>query len=325
MKTQLWIVALLLNAAASSAAAPQVQVMSARANGALTSLHVEGQNFCDDAVVTLDGSALTISNLTATSLDAALPAGVAAGSYLLSVFCGNGIVQNIDFEVTIGAVGPQGTQGQQGIQGPPGPQGPQGQQGTQGPPGPPASLVNVVDRNGIVVGLLANNGNIGLSGSNGFGSAAVRYGLPEGDSIFLDATFQGLISFGGQAIVLFKESDCTGDAFAFRAFFGQMSRRQALTLPGLSFGPSPTPACSLSFPTDWLYLGDPFACPIVNDVNAPVFQLSDFKAAYQFLLGCVPLEQANPLIQPSQLGGLVFVFHRVEDLAAKFTPPFYIP
>jgi hypothetical protein len=74
-----------------------------------------------------------------------LPDVVLEGDYLLTVSCatgGSGQSQNVEYDLTIGAVGPQGEQGKvgppgpQGEQGKIGPPGDQGPQGKEGPPGP---------------------------------------------------------------------------------------------------------------------------------------------------------------------------------------------
>ena len=120
----------------------QVLVMSAKADAAMIAVHVEGQNFCAAPIVKLDGSTLTLNGTaTPAAFDALLPAGIPAGSYLLTVSCGNATNQNGTFDLTLGAAGPQGPTGPQGPQGLTGPQGPQGLTGPRGPQDRRARLI----------------------------------------------------------------------------------------------------------------------------------------------------------------------------------------
>lgn len=90
--------------------------------------------------VSLGGHELTIIAASADAISADMPSTVHAGDFLLTVTTPRGRVQ---YDLTIGAVGPQGPQGEtgspgeQGPQGDPGPQGPQGDVGPQGLVGPP--------------------------------------------------------------------------------------------------------------------------------------------------------------------------------------------
>src|SRR5438105_11416515 len=86
--------------------ASQLTISSAKADNAMIVLHLEGQSFCSTPLVKLNGTSLTLAGATPPSvIEAMLPAGIAAGSYLLTVSCGNGSPQNNSFDVTIGAVG----------------------------------------------------------------------------------------------------------------------------------------------------------------------------------------------------------------------------
>src|SRR5580698_5462050 len=88
-------------------------------------------------VVKLDSTTLTLVSSSSTQIVAHLPAGLAAGTYRMSV--SNGSTLGV-FDVTNGAVGPQGPAGPPGPQGVTGATGPAGPQGPTGPQGPSGSL-----------------------------------------------------------------------------------------------------------------------------------------------------------------------------------------
>ena len=100
-----------------------------------TSLTVTGA-----PVVKLDSTTLTLVSSSSTQIVAKLPAGLAAGTYRMTVSNGSGTVGV--FDVSNGAVGPQGPAGPAGPQGatggtgPAGPQGAAGATGAAGPQGP---------------------------------------------------------------------------------------------------------------------------------------------------------------------------------------------
>ena len=83
-------------------------------------------------VVHLDGASLTLVSSTSTQIVADLPAGLAAGSFRLTV--SHGTSTTGVFDMTYGAVGPQGATG------------PAGPSGPQGPAGPPARLARKARR-----------------------------------------------------------------------------------------------------------------------------------------------------------------------------------
>ncbi|MFN2412648.1 MAG: IPT/TIG domain-containing protein [Pyrinomonadaceae bacterium] len=112
-----------------------------------TQITINGSNFGSAApVVRFRGFPLVLVSNTATKLVAALPSGVAPGTYLLSVTpapSNNGDNDNDDgdarsaiFTVAIGAIGPQGPTGPPGQTGAMGPAGPPGQTGATGATGP---------------------------------------------------------------------------------------------------------------------------------------------------------------------------------------------
>jgi len=124
---------------AQSTSRPQLVIERAQADLAAETLLIEGRKLLwgndSGVVVTLADTPLEILSVTASEVLARLPAGLAAGDYLLRVSRGPGPVQNDVFDLTIGAVGPVGPGGPRGPEGPPGEPGPQGPQGPQGPPG----------------------------------------------------------------------------------------------------------------------------------------------------------------------------------------------
>lgn len=90
------------------------------------------------ARVSLGGQALTVLSSSASHVEALLPAGIAPGSYLLTVSGGRKDGHDESW-ITVGSVGPEGPMGSPGPQGPAGPQGatgPAGPQGATGPAGP---------------------------------------------------------------------------------------------------------------------------------------------------------------------------------------------
>lgn len=123
--------------------AKQPAITEARANGGM--LFILGVNFAGGMPkVTLGTLPLSVIAMSATQIDALIPASIAPGSYLLTVSLRKskaGDDRNDDdgkydeFWVTIGGAGPQGpagAAGPQGLTGPSGPQGPTGLQGAQG-------------------------------------------------------------------------------------------------------------------------------------------------------------------------------------------------
>ena len=112
----------------------QLLVLSARADHALDFIDLVGENFGSvPPAVKLNGLTLLVVSSSATTVSAKLPAGLAPGTYLLTVATGGGMTQFDAFNVTIGSPGPQGTPG---LPGATGPQGPSGATGAQGPAGP---------------------------------------------------------------------------------------------------------------------------------------------------------------------------------------------
>lgn len=324
----------------SLAAQGQLTVRAARANGTLTALHIEGEWLCASPAVALSGSTLT-STSSPGVIDAALPSGIAAGSYLLTVSCGPATVDNASFEVTFGAVGPQGAKGDTGAQGPIGLQGPRGDtgatgpQGIQGPAGPAgpagsggASVAQTLaDANGFKIGDVVR-----IEPANGASRAVIRYDLPDSNYVYLSASPSGLTSFGNaatplpftttplQARVVFTSANCTGDAYVAQGtVIDQFTPRQALILSGL-FGFPPIPAGSCPVPASAYLFENDGSCPILLDPAHPALVFGSYFGAT--LTGpqptnCTPFPSG---VQPSL--NLWVVYHPVEDLSTKFTIPF---
>jgi hypothetical protein len=111
--------------ALGGAANAQTAILSAAANSTLTSIAITGralQPSSGTPVVSLAGQRLSVVSFSSTQISAALPAGLAAGTYDLSVTAKG----SANFDLTIGGEGPVGPAGPQGATGPQGPQGPAG-------------------------------------------------------------------------------------------------------------------------------------------------------------------------------------------------------
>jgi trimeric autotransporter adhesin len=112
-------------------------VVSTTINYTTKQIAIVGANLLPSSgspVVHLDGALLTLVSSSSTEIVAALPAGLTAGSFRLTV--SNGTSTTGVFDATYGAVGPQGATGPAGPAGPAGPQGATGAAGPQGPAGP---------------------------------------------------------------------------------------------------------------------------------------------------------------------------------------------
>jgi hypothetical protein len=308
-----------------SGGAPQATINSAIVNNATNVLHATGQNLCAAPSVKLNGVPVIAANATTLAFDVNVT-GIAPGSYSLTASCGAAGTANASFDVTVGAVGPQGPQGTQGIQGP---QGPPGPQGIQGPPGSTSTAPPqvVLDKNGVVVGTVV--------GTAGVSSATIRYPVL-GDTVFLQATSGGLTNFGsqiqpfGNPQVFFKTSDCSGDAYL--SFLGSgpaqlLTPRQAMVISGLFFSaltPPPPTACPVPVAGTWLYVTDAFSC-FVSNVGPTGFVPIGLVAFYgPPTTGPSPNGLCAQLTTPEPRG-VFMVHHRTDDLASKFTPPFYVP
>ena len=143
----------LVSAGAWADATPGPIITEVRADAA--TLHIHGANLAGGTPkVTLgsEGTALTLTLVSATQVDALLAPGTTPGTYLLGLTLSKDGKASTDsaltdeFWVTLGAVGPPGVPGAPGAngatgatgpQGPIGPQGPKGDTGATGPQGDP--------------------------------------------------------------------------------------------------------------------------------------------------------------------------------------------
>jgi Collagen triple helix repeat (20 copies)/IPT/TIG domain len=215
-------------------------ITEARANAANTMLTVIGANFSGGTPKLTLGSGgvpLTITLATPTQIEALLPAGVPAGSYLLTLTItkGKDKTSNDDsrgdeFWVTLGAVGPQG---------PAGPAGPAAKDGAIGPPGPaglagaagPAGAAGAKGDTGSqgpagAAGAKGDTGSQGPAGPLGPGGPAGSTGTP---TTFIVAVTHNHVAGDGDIVLL---ADCptgsvmTGGAAEFSGYdFGFTSSR----------------------------------------------------------------------------------------------------
>jgi hypothetical protein len=115
-------------------------ILNVMENTAGTQITIHGNGFGERIPkVMLDGTALVVVSSTDTSITATLPAGIAAGAYLVTVENEekhDNPQQAAFFEAAIGAIGPQGVQGPAGATGATGATGPAGPSGPTGLTGP---------------------------------------------------------------------------------------------------------------------------------------------------------------------------------------------
>jgi hypothetical protein len=196
-------------------------------------------------------------------------------------------------------------------------------QGKPSQPGPPSTQPqSVVDATGKIVGEII---------AGGYGGASIKYVLSTGGFVVLQASSTALTNLGASGTALFgkvyfKESDCSGDAYLTlgpTTIANQLTRQQAmvLTAPIFSTPPSPFGNCPMGpiLFDSWLYVADTSACPVLYFPGDPAHSVT-FSAVYAFGptgTNCMPL--AGP-----PQGGAFQAFHRVEDLTAKFPPPYLV-
>ncbi len=173
-------------------------VSSVVENSAATQITVSGVGFgAAKPQVTLSGVSLAVVSSSDTSITAAVPAGLAPGSYLLVVTNSRTRLPGL-FAASIGleqaAQGPAGPQGPAGSVGPAGPMGLQGTAGAQGPAGAagavgPAGTTGPVGPSGQAgatgptgpagtMGLAGPAGSTGAIGPQGAVGATGPQGLP---------------------------------------------------------------------------------------------------------------------------------------------------
>ena len=171
---------------ANAASAHDPVISEARANEGQTHLLVTGSDLPTTGprlFLGIGTAPLVVTLATPTRIEALLPAGIAPGTYLLSLTgaqsggSGAGGPHGDEFWVTLGAAGPTGAQGVAGPQGAPGatgqtgPAGPTGATGPQGPQGPqgPIGPVGAQGSPGVpgATGAQGPSGNIGPQGPAG--------------------------------------------------------------------------------------------------------------------------------------------------------------
>jgi trimeric autotransporter adhesin len=180
---------LLVLAHAQAALAQAPVVLSASVNRSANQVAIGGQDLqpvTGSPTVTLNGITLVVASFNAANINADLPVGLGAGTFLLVVNNGAGADS---FTITTpivgppGPVGPHGPTGPAGPHGPTGATGPAGRQGAGGPAGPagPAGLIALpysseVPISSASVLQLANSGlgetAVGIQGDGGSANAA---------------------------------------------------------------------------------------------------------------------------------------------------------
>ncbi len=142
--------------------------------------------------------------------------------------------------------------------------------------------------------------------------ATVRYTLAGGDTVALLVSPWSIMSdvMPGGSNVLFKTANCTGnDALVIYGNYPQLTKRQAVVLA--------TGTYPQYFPTEaWLWVSDPLQLPATIPPGTVFLSQWDNNGCSNY---------PAPGYTPSGfLGGPVWV-HRVENLLAKYTRPFYVP
>jgi hypothetical protein len=131
----------------AQAAIPDTTVVGAAVDHGANTVTISGTGFIGingtGPTVTLGLHRLVIQSATMDTIVAQLPAGIAPGSYLVTVKTGSGSNRYDESVVAVGVqgpAGPEGPQGATGAQGPAGAPGPQGPAGAIGPQGPAGAI-----------------------------------------------------------------------------------------------------------------------------------------------------------------------------------------
>jgi hypothetical protein len=218
---------------------PQLVIIEVFVDFNNETITISGENFDngEDPEITLGNQNLNLVSYTNKEIVTALPQGISAGDYLMTVTTGSSNQNHDLYNLTIGAVGPQGLQGiqgpigpqglqgEQGPQGPKGdkgdigdagPQGPQGEQGIQGEQGPigpegPAGAIDVYDADGQYIGLLVDVDSI-----NQFNTTTTTVYIPTlQKSIVIDISTGDVHNSSGTAFLYFESNNClTGQPYA---------------------------------------------------------------------------------------------------------------
>jgi hypothetical protein len=141
--------------------------------------------------------------------------------------------------------------------------------------------------------------------------AYVAYRLKGGDAVPLGVTPERFYSFENQggSSLLFTTPDCSGNSMFAMLYYPPLAKRYAAVLnTGYPGGPTPMRA--------WLWVTDPL--PVRAFPPAGTVFHSQFDGA-----NCQPYPPPGYTVSTaSGVGG--YQMHRVEDLLAKYTRPFYI-
>ena len=141
--------------------------------------------------------------------------------------------------------------------------------------------------------------------------AYVAYRLKGGDAVPIGVTTERFYTFENQggSTLLFTTPDCSGNSMFAMLYYPPLGKRYAAVLnTGYPGGPQPMRA--------WLWVTDPL--PVRGFPPAGTVYHSQFDGA-----NCQPYPAPGYTISTaSGVGG--FPMHRVEDLLAKYTRPFYI-
>jgi hypothetical protein len=141
--------------------------------------------------------------------------------------------------------------------------------------------------------------------------AYVAYRIKGGDAVLIAVTTERFSTFEnpGGSSVLFTTPDCSGNTLFAMLYNPPLSKRYATILnSGYPGGPTPMSA--------WLWVTDPL--PVRTFPPAGTVFHSQWDGA-----SCQPYPAPGYTVNTaSGVGG--FWLHRVEDLLAKYTKPFYI-
>ena len=142
-------------------------------------------------------------------------------------------------------------------------------------------------------------------------NAFVRYRLAGGDAVALSvgpAYILGMQNTGGSTM-LFTTPNCSGNTAYAMISNPPLMKRYAMVLPVGSPG-------QFGATQAWLWVTD----PLPSRVNPPPGTV--FHSQWGDTGSCSPYPAPGYTFAPSPFG--LFVVHKVEDLYAKFTRPFYL-
>jgi Collagen triple helix repeat (20 copies) len=165
-----------------------------------------------------NGNLAPLVSYSATQIIANIPRGTPAGTYLLVVTNSDGLT--VQFNLTIGAVGPQGPMGLIGPIGATGPAGPQGANGAQGPAGA-SGATGPQGPAGVSPFSLNGNDAVYAQGNVGIGTTSPGAGLlwsPQGYKTLLQTQGPSIVASAikgttqGASAILYVEGGGNGNA-----------------------------------------------------------------------------------------------------------------